>query len=113
MALGFGRGRGRERETRGCGPFALHAPIHQAILGVGDQEEGKSSRLLLDLQPAPHAFGCELEGRFLTPRPCGAPHGVGVRDLPSSSQSGFEVEGSARSCWICATRFRDHRFPRS
>ena len=48
MALGFGRGRGTERreiETRGYEPFALHAPIHQAILEVGDQEEGRSSRL--------------------------------------------------------------------
>ena len=28
-----------ERERRGYEPFALHAPIHQAILGGWDQEE--------------------------------------------------------------------------
>ena len=37
--------REREREKRLHSPFALHAPIHQAILGGGDQEEKRSSRL--------------------------------------------------------------------
>ena len=34
-----------EREKGSNEPFALHAPIHQAMLGVCEQEKGGSSRL--------------------------------------------------------------------
>ena len=39
------RGEG-ERDKRLHSPFALHAPIHQAMLEVCDQEQGMSSRLV-------------------------------------------------------------------
>ena len=48
MGLGFGRGGGTERETRGYEPFALHVPIHHAMLGVCDQEQGVMTRVLHD-----------------------------------------------------------------
>ena len=37
--------RERERERTGYEPFAFHAPIHWAMLGVCDQDERRLNRL--------------------------------------------------------------------
>ena len=39
------RGVGREREKRLHSPFAVHAAIHQATLGVGDQGGGANPEM--------------------------------------------------------------------
>ena len=72
----------RVRERRGNEPLALHAPIHQAMLGVGDQEERRSSRLgFLQSDPSTACFS--------SPNPC-------VQRL-LSTMADFEVEVALKS----------------